>query len=91
MENEQIKIIGESEFGFGPMQADGADEEAKAVLLMGEDVLDLGPDGRFSGIGLCGCARHRTSNRRFIGEDDTQDDPTPTDPEPPGEPDPVAP
>lgn len=41
---EVIGQIGEGEFGLRACQADGADEEAIAVLLVREDVLDSGAD-----------------------------------------------
>ena len=45
MEDQAIKIVGEvceREFGLRPCKTNGADEQAKAVLLMGKDVLDAG-------------------------------------------------
>ena len=48
MEDQAILVvgeIGERQFRLGTRQADRADEEAKAVLLMREDMLDPGADG----------------------------------------------
>ena len=47
MENQAIKVVGEvgqREFCLRTGQADSADEQALAVLLMREDMLDPGPD-----------------------------------------------
>ena len=41
---EVIGQIGQREFGLRAGNADGADEEAVAVLLMREDMLDAGSD-----------------------------------------------
>jgi hypothetical protein len=40
MEDQPVEVVGkvgERQFRFGPRQADGADEQAKPVLLVGED------------------------------------------------------
>lgn len=47
MEDQAIEVVGqisEREFGLRAGDADGADEEAIAVLLMREDMLDPGAD-----------------------------------------------
>ena len=39
VEDQAVKVVGEvgeRQFGFGPGDADGTDEQSKAVLLMGE-------------------------------------------------------
>ncbi len=62
MEDQPVEVVGdvgEREFRLGPGDADGADEEAEAVL-MGEDMLDRSADrdlvalarAMFGGIGL---------------------------------------
>jgi hypothetical protein len=56
MEDQAVKVVGEvgeRQFGFCTRQANGADEQAKAVLLMGEDVLDPGANRGLLGIGAC--------------------------------------
>ena len=48
MEDQAVKVVGdvgERQFGFRAGQSDRADEQAEAVLLMCEDVLDPGADG----------------------------------------------
>jgi len=55
MEDQPVEVVGdvgEDEFRLGPRQADGADEQAEAFLLilMREDVFDMGTDRRFRGI-----------------------------------------
>lgn len=43
MEDQAIEVvgeIGERRFGLGPRQADGADEQSEAVLLVREDIFD---------------------------------------------------
>ena len=66
MEDEPVEIvgdIGQDEFRFGPCDTDGADEQAEPVLLVGEDVFDMGPDRRFRGIGPRDILRHRLPRR----------------------------
>lgn len=66
MEDQAVEVVGdvgEREFGLGARQADGADEEAEPVLLMGEDVLDRSPDRRLAGIGARDMLWHRSSWR----------------------------
>lgn len=49
--------VGEADFGFGPLDADGADEQAHSVLLRGKDMLHSRSDFGTRGIGtltLCG-------------------------------------
>jgi hypothetical protein len=48
-----------------PGDADRADEEVHFVLLHGEDVLDLGSDFRFQGVGLPRRLWHGAA-RRFL-------------------------
>lgn len=66
MEHQTVHVvckIGEGEFDLGPGQTDGADEQAEAIFLMGEDVLNSGADGGFFAIGAGSCLRHRLSIR----------------------------
>lgn len=66
MEDQAVEVVGdvgEREFGLGSGQADGADEEAEPVLLVGEDVLDRSPDRRLAGIGARDMRRHRPTRR----------------------------
>ena len=61
MEDQAVEVVGEvgeCQFGFGAGQPDGADEQAEAVFLMGEDVLDPGADGGFLEVGGAGAFRH---------------------------------
>lgn len=47
MEDQAVEVVGEvsqRKFGLRAGQADGADKEAIAVLLMRKDMLDPGPD-----------------------------------------------
>ena len=47
MEDQTVKVVGQvgqREFGLRTGDADGADEQAVAVFLMREDMLDSGPD-----------------------------------------------
>lgn len=37
---EAIGEVGEADFGSGPIQPDGTDEQAHLILLQGEDPLD---------------------------------------------------
>ena len=53
-----IGQIGQGQLCFGPGEPDGAYEQTEAAFLMGENVLDAGPDRRFSGIGPGGMFRH---------------------------------
>ena len=66
MEDEPVEIvgdIGQDEFRFGPCDTDGADEQAEPVLLVGEDVFDMGTDRRFRGIRPRDILRHRLPRR----------------------------
>ena len=66
MEDKLVAVIGDighGKFRLGPRDADGADEQAKPVLLVGEDVFDMVTDRRFRGIGLRGILRHRFARR----------------------------
>ena len=48
MEDQAVHVageVGQGQFGFGALEADGPDEKAETVLLMGEDMLDAGADG----------------------------------------------
>ena len=59
MEDEPVHIVGdvrERQFRLGPRQADRANEQPIAVLLMGEDMLHTGTDARLLAIGS-GCGR----------------------------------
>jgi hypothetical protein len=47
MEDQAVEVageVGEREFGLSPGNADGADEQAIAVLLMRKDMFDAGAD-----------------------------------------------
>ena len=49
MEDQAVHVVGdvgEGQFRLGPGEANRADEQAEAVLLMGEDVLDPDADVR---------------------------------------------
>ncbi len=49
MEDQAVHVVGdvgERQFRLRTGQADRADEEAETGLLVGEDMLDGGPDGR---------------------------------------------
>lgn len=53
MEHEAVEVVGDvgqREFGFRPHQADRADEQAVAVLLLGKDVLDHRAYRRFAPV-----------------------------------------
>ena len=55
MKNQAVHIvdqIGQRDFRFGALDPDRADDQTVAVLLMGEDMLNLGPDGGLLGIRL---------------------------------------
>jgi hypothetical protein len=64
VEDQPVHVVGEigqSQFGLGAGEADRPDEQAVAVLLVGEDMLDPGADGGFRRIGPCGrlrCCRY---------------------------------
>lgn len=60
---EVVGDVGERQLRLGPRQADGADEQAEAGLLMGEDVLDGGTDGGLLRVGPGGVPRHRLARR----------------------------
>lgn len=48
VEDQSVEVIGEvgeREFGLRTCNADSADEQAIATLLMGKDMLDPGPHG----------------------------------------------
>ena len=60
--------IGEADFGFGTGQADGADHQAEAILLPGENMFDAGADARFLGIGRSRRLGHGTA-ARFLAVD----------------------
>jgi hypothetical protein len=59
---------GESAFRLGSRNADCANEQTKAILLIRKDMLDAYPDRRFSCIGLHGRFRYRLA-RRFAPVD----------------------
>ena len=59
MEHEPVHIVGDvrqGQFRLSPRQADRANEQPIAVLLMGEDMLHPRPDARLLAIGA-GCRR----------------------------------
>src|SRR5262245_49804177 len=58
-----VNEIRQADLHGRPGEANGADEQAHPGFLLGEDVLDMGPDGRFSGIGSGGARRHRPAWR----------------------------
>ena len=48
MEDQAVHVVCEiskRQFSFGPLDTNGANEQTKAVFLMGEDMLDPGADG----------------------------------------------
>src|SRR3954469_23386256 len=53
----------EADFGASSGDADGADEQPHAVLLVGKDMLDAGPFPRAGGVGLLAWRRHRLAGR----------------------------
>ena len=53
--------VGEANLGRRPRQADGAHEQAHPVLLLGEDVFDVSPDGGLRRVRLGGAAWHRAT------------------------------
>ena len=61
VEDQSVEVVGQVAKGqlrFGTGQADRADEQAEPVLLMGEDMFDMGPDRRLGSIGPRSCLRH---------------------------------
>lgn len=56
---EVVGQIGEREFGLRACQADGADKEAVAVLLVREDMFDPGADRGLCSVGARHVLRHR--------------------------------
>ena len=57
MEDQTVEVvgqIGQGQFGLGSPYANGAYEQAKPVFLVGEHMLDPGPDRGLRGIGPCG-------------------------------------
>ncbi|WP_373012232.1 hypothetical protein [Bradyrhizobium sp.] len=55
VEDQPVKIVGEVAKGqlcLGAGEADGADEQPEPALLMREDMLDVGADRKFGGIGV---------------------------------------
>ena len=66
VEDEPVEVvgdIGQDEFRFGPCDADGTDEQAEPVLLVGEDVFDMSTERRFRGIGPRDRSGHRLAHR----------------------------
>ena len=66
MEDEPVEVLGdmgEDEFRLRARQANGADEQPEPVLLVGEDVFDMGTDRRFRGMGARDILRHRLDRR----------------------------
>lgn len=66
MEDQPVKVIGdvgEDEFRLGTRDADRADEQPKAVLLMREDMLDPRADRGFGRIRPRNVLRHRLARR----------------------------
>lgn len=53
-----IDDVGEADFGSGPGDADGADEQAHRPFLPGEDVLDRRAHCRFARVGASCTTRH---------------------------------
>lgn len=61
VEDQPVEVLGEvakGQFRIGAGQADGADEQPKPVLLMGEDVFDMRADRGFGSVDPGGCLRH---------------------------------
>jgi hypothetical protein len=66
VEDQAVHVVGDvgqRQFRLGARKADGADEEAEAGLLMREDVLDGGSNGRLLRDGLRCRSRHRLAGR----------------------------
>jgi len=58
VEDQPVEVVGQVAKGqlrFGTGQADRADEQPEPVLLMGEDMFNMGPDRGFGSVGPCGC------------------------------------
>ena len=49
---EVVGQVAKGQFRFGTGQTDCADKQPEPVLLMGEDMFDMGPDRRFGSVGL---------------------------------------
>ena len=63
MEDKPVEVVGDmgqDELRLGQRDANGADEQAEPVLLVGEDVFDMSPDRRFRGIQRPTVARRST-------------------------------
>lgn len=56
---EVERDVGEADFCLGALYTDGADKQAHALLLVGEDVLDSGADLRAGSIGTLTLRRER--------------------------------
>lgn len=68
MHDEPPHIVGDvaqADFDGRPVDADGSDFHTHAVLLVGEDVLNEGPDLRPRGVAAPYVARHRFARRLF--------------------------
>ena len=66
MEDQSVEVVGEvsqREFGLSPGNTDGADEQAIAVFLMREDMLDAGANRGLCRIG----ARHVLGHQPALG------------------------
>ena len=71
MEHEPVHIIGEigeGQFRLGPRQADPANEQPIAVLLMGEDMLHMGTDARGHGEAVYKAVSTVDRNVQFVAE-----------------------
>lgn len=66
-ENQTIEIvgqIGQCQFRLRSLDTDGADEQAQSVLLVRENVFDLGTDHGLDCIGSCQGFAHRLALER---------------------------
>lgn len=65
MEDRTFEVVGEvgqGQFGFGPLDPDGPDEQAVAVVLVGKDMLDSGADRGLLRIGAGRGLGHRLAS-----------------------------
>ena len=60
---EIVGDVGHDDGRLGALDADAADRQLHAVLLLREDVLDARPHRGFPGVGLGGALRHRLAGR----------------------------
>lgn len=71
MEVKTLEVVGQvsqGQFRLGPGRVDGADEQAKPVLLMGENVLDMGADRGLRRIGPRRRIRYRLAPEDPTGQ-----------------------